>query len=522
LTGSNSFSGPTTIAVGGLQASSTNALSSNSVLGISNGASLSIANFNNTVAGLNGSGSVTLGSATLTIAGLTNTSSTYGGNISGTGGVDVAGASTETLTGSNSYSGGTILSGGGLSITNGNALGSGTLTVTGGVLSLGSNTVVTNALAPVTGGTITGGTFLNNGGNYTLGSGTISSVLAGTDGVIKTGAGTVTLAASNSYSGGTSLGGGTVIVATNGALGSGTATFTANTTLADTAGSGTDTISNALVLNTGVTGTISDPNSNGNVTISGVVSGLGNLGISGPGPVTLTQPATYTGATYVTSGSLVIGSGSSLSNSTPIYLGSSSNQGTLNLTSKTTGYTLGTNQTLAGINGLVTIGSATLTANGPVSPGQGTTNGTLGVTGNLTLGSASVLTFKVTSTNTPGVTFDKLTVSGKLTYNGAINFVLNTGSPFLGTYQIITSGSVANDPSTIALTGSWNPSSFTYTGSGIWTDNQPSQYPVSFNDITGVLTVAVPEPSTWALLGVSMVAALLFRRKFGRRGENVS
>ena len=517
LTGSNSFSGPTTIAVGILQASSTNALSSNSVLAISNAGTLSIANFNNTVAGLNGGGTVALGSATLTIAGASNTSSSYGGAIGGTGGLAVVGASTQTLTGTNTYSGGTTLSGGGLSITNGAALGSGSLTVSGGVLSLGTATI-TNTLGPVTGGTITGGTFVNNGGTYSLGSGTISSVLAGTDGVNKTGTGTVTLTASNSYSGGTSLGGGVVVVATNGALGSGTVTFTANSTISDTAG--TDTISNALVLNTGVTGTINDPNTNGNVTVSGVVSGPGNLAVSGPGPVTITAPETYTGTTYVTSGSLVLGTNASIAGSPVIVLGTSTSTGTLNIVNQPN-FTIATNQTLAGINGLVTNGSATLINRGTISPGVGTTNGILSVTGSLTNAASAVTIMKVTSTGTPGVAYDNITVGGTYTFGGTYDFVLNAG--VIGSFNLFTAGTYAAKPAQVALTGSWNPGSFTNAGGGdLWTFNQPNQYPVSFNDLTGVLTVAVPEPSTWALIGVSMFVALLFRRKFSRKGENAA
>src|SRR6185503_17845652 len=73
---------------------------------------------------LSGAGGVTLGGQTLT---LSNASTTYSGNISGTGGLTLT-TGTETLSGTNAYTGATTINGGTLALT-----GTGSIAASSGV-----------------------------------------------------------------------------------------------------------------------------------------------------------------------------------------------------------------------------------------------------------------------------------------------------------------------------------------------------------------------------------------------------
>jgi len=165
LTGSNSYTGSTTINSGTLQIGDGTTLGSiNSTSGIANSGVLAY-NF--------GAGSQASAS-----------------NIGGSGSLVVTGSGGLTLIGSNSYTGNTTLTGGTLQISDAsNIAGSGTLVLHGGVLQVASATPLTlanNVLLNVNGSTIASsqnltlsGTFTNsganNGLNYSMGaSGTLT------------------------------------------------------------------------------------------------------------------------------------------------------------------------------------------------------------------------------------------------------------------------------------------------------------------------------------------------------------
>ncbi|EME6591511.1 autotransporter-associated beta strand repeat-containing protein, partial [Salmonella enterica subsp. enterica serovar Havana] len=139
LSGSNSYTGGTTISGGTLVASNVEAL---------------------------GTGDVT-NNATLEL----NTGGDFINNIGGTGRVEKSGDDVLTLSGANSYSGGTLISDGTLVASNVDALGSGDVT--------------NNATLEMN----TGGDFINN--------------IGGTGRVEKSGDDTLTLSGSNTYTGGT-------------------------------------------------------------------------------------------------------------------------------------------------------------------------------------------------------------------------------------------------------------------------------------------------------------------------------
>jgi fibronectin-binding autotransporter adhesin len=115
---SNTYSGTTTISAGTLQAGAQNSFSAGSAVTLANvlGATLDLNGFSNEIASIAGGGttggSITLGSSEETILtlGNDNSSTSFGGVISGTGGIVKIGTGTLTLTGSNTYAGSMTIS----------------------------------------------------------------------------------------------------------------------------------------------------------------------------------------------------------------------------------------------------------------------------------------------------------------------------------------------------------------------------------------------------------------------------
>ena len=115
VSGANTYTGATNVNAGTLQAgiatnagNTAGAFGVNSTVTVSAGATLDLNNFNETIGSLTGAGNVTLGNAaggTLTTGG-NNTSTTFSGNITGTGanaGLTKTGTGTFTVSGVNTY-----------------------------------------------------------------------------------------------------------------------------------------------------------------------------------------------------------------------------------------------------------------------------------------------------------------------------------------------------------------------------------------------------------------------------------
>ncbi|MBZ9823215.1 autotransporter-associated beta strand repeat-containing protein [Mesorhizobium sp. CA4] len=112
LSGTNDYSGGTTITAGILRAGSTSAFGTGAVT-VNTGATLDLAGNNNTVGGLNGGGSVALGTGTLTLSSGFN----FSGAITGSGGLTKSVSGTQTLSGcSSTYDGVTTITGGTLAV----------------------------------------------------------------------------------------------------------------------------------------------------------------------------------------------------------------------------------------------------------------------------------------------------------------------------------------------------------------------------------------------------------------------
>ncbi|WLH82387.1 autotransporter-associated beta strand repeat-containing protein [Pseudomonas sp. FP2338] len=155
LAGNNTFTGAVDVVSGSLTLVNANALGSTSGVNVSAGAGVNLA-ADVSLAGLSGSGSVQLsGANTLTVGGV-NTTSTFDGDVSGTGGLIKVGTGTLNLTGINGVTGNT-------------AINAGTLNLSG---SLASTQVNVNNGGTLTGtGSLLGALNVNNGGHLALSSG---------------------------------------------------------------------------------------------------------------------------------------------------------------------------------------------------------------------------------------------------------------------------------------------------------------------------------------------------------------
>jgi len=268
------------------------------------------------------------------------------GVVSGSGGLVKAGAGTATLSAINTYSGNTTVNAGTLALGAGGGAGAvrGTATVNSGAtlkataadalgynndgtqvsqLNITSGTFDNGANANQgyrTNVTLTGGTISSSGGgtfNFTSGYGItsaasattstisggitlrdnanmtinvadgsaatdllISGVISGSGGAItKTGAGTLSLTGLNSFTGGLTANAGTLTVGNGNALGTGTATLN-GITLNNTGSS--MTLGNAISIGAGGA-TVALSSGAGNLTLSGAISGAGNLTVAPPG-----------------------------------------------------------------------------------------------------------------------------------------------------------------------------------------------------------------------------------------------
>ncbi|MBJ5352592.1 autotransporter-associated beta strand repeat-containing protein [Salmonella sp. NW1149] len=342
LSGANSYSGGTLISDGTLVASNVEAL---------------------------GTGDVT-NNATLEL----NTGGDFTNNISGSGQVVKSGDDTLTLSGANSYTGGTTISGGTLVATNVDALGTGDVT--------NSSTLELN----------TGGTFDN--------------AISGSGQVVKSGDETLTLSGTNSYTGGTTISGGTLVATNVEALGSGDVTDDAT-----------------LELNTGG-------------TFDNAISGSGQVVKSGDKMLTLSGANSYSGGTLISDGTLVA------SNVEALGTGDVTNNATLELN---TGGDFTNN--ISGSGQVVKSGDDTLTLSGANSYTGGTTisGGTLVATNVEALGSGDVTNNAVLELNTGGTFDNAISGSGQVVKSGDKTLTLSGANSYTGGTTINDGTLVAND-----------------------------------------------------------------------------
>lgn len=463
------------------------------------------------------------------------TTLTYGGVISGLGGLYKWNSGTLTLTGANTYAGGTTISSGILQVgangTIGSILGNivdnATLTFarsdnvtfaniisgTGGFVQAGAGTLIFSNNNTYAGGTlISNGTLqLGNGaaaGMHGLGDvvnnshlifnrsdgGHYDQVISGTGDVTKAGAGTLIYTRDNTYSGGTIISDGAIQVGRNSYDPADPYELITNT------GGTTGSIGAGPVLNNSHL----IFNRSDNISYTGTVTGTGDFIKNGSGALTISSNANaFSGGVVINAGKLLV------TNSA----GSATGSGAVNVN----------NGAAFGGTGLIS-GALIINGGGSVSPGS--SPGQLQVGNGTTFASGGHYVFEINNTaGAPGTNWDLLSISGGLTISATVStpFVLDLVSLNAGN----TNGLLANfDPTlayswkfvttTTGITG-FSAGAFQYNASNFSNSLDIGHFYVSQagNDLYLNFT-PVPEPTTWVLLSLGLSSVLLSLRRKSR------
>ena len=354
-----------------------------------------------------------------------------------------------------------------------------------------------------------GGNTLTTGGDNS--SVTIGGVIAdggasgGTGGgFTKAGTGTITLTGTNTYTGPTTIAGGTISLSGNGSIAA-TSALNLSVSGAGLDISGMSATSQTFASLTGVDGSLISLGGNTlivgdgtSTTFAGVISGTGGFTKQGSGTLTLTGSNSYTGATTIAEGSLVLTSGGVLSDSTPVNITGAT--GVLDLSGMTaTSQTLGS---LAGVAGSsVVIGSKSLTVGGDNSTTTfaGVISGTDGSltkqgSGTLTLSGANAYTGATTVTGSGTLIADTSTSATVLSSTSALvlngsNFQL-TGSPGNARTQIVDGLTINAGQSTIVINNTGTTTTLDMRGtSGTKGITRNGNGSIDFSALTGAFGV---------------------------------
>jgi len=287
--------------------------------------------------------------------------------LQGMGGVTKEGSGTLILSGANTYSGGTTISAGTLQIGDGGTTG-------------------------LIGGNVTNNANLSfNRSNNLAFDGDIS----GSGSLTKLGAGVLTLTGANTYSGGTTISAGTLQIGGAG-----------------TAGSITGNVTNNAALRF---------NRSDDLTYAGDISGTGSVRKLGAGMLILTGASTYSGATTVQSGGLLV-------------------NGSLGNTELTV-----QNGALLGGSGNLG-GNVTIQSGGILAPGN--SPGILTIGGDLNLDAGSFTRMEINGTS-PGTLHDQIVVGGTAFLDGTLELSFGTTPQNGDTFTLIDAAAIDGDFATV-------------------------------------------------------------------------
>ena len=426
------------------------------------------------------------------------------------------GTGTVTLSGNNNYTGGTTLQSGQLVLGSTHALGTGALTVAS------DNSQLAGLSTSIDDLTICNAIDFGNMDGFTLGGDhdfTLMGTLIGSGGSIeKIGSDTVTLSGNNcGLSSSIDIEGGTMIFASDTAAGSGgmylsdsgSAVFTSSNPRIGSLGGDSST-----TLDLG-SGTLKIRQSY-NDTFQGTIIGTGGINKCGSSTLTLTGDNTYSGGTTISGGTLIAGSSTALGTGTITFNGGSLSVGTgVTLTNP---LDLSAGATLSG-NGV--IGSPIVAGtNVVISPGN--SPGLLTFAAGLTWASGGTYDVQVQSAaGTRGAGYDSIDVTGGLAFTATL------GSPFtLNLLSLGVTGAAGAVPDfnsslsyawliahTDGLTG-FTAANISIVATGFTNSLNGGSFSVTAvgNDVYLNFT-PVPEPSTYALLGLGLGTMLLALRR---------
>ena len=241
------------------------------------------------------------------------------------------------------------------------------------------------------------------------------------------------------------------------------------------------------------------PQGTGNTSISGTISnGTGNIQLqkAGAGTLTLSGTNTYTGATNVNAGRLLINGNQSAATG---------------LVTVNSGGTLG--------GGGTTGGRVVVASGGILAPGATTTTSTAifnvgdGTVGALTLQAGSSFAIDLNGT-TAGTGYDRVSVTGGVSLAGALN-VTSTITPTTDRFFIIVNDGIDAVSGTFSST-SGLPAGYTvyYTGD------------FASGSLTGgndVVLAPIPEPGTWigAVLALASIGFMQLRKRSRAGGRRL-
>ncbi|MFC7396714.1 autotransporter domain-containing protein [Chelatococcus sp. GCM10030263] len=382
LSGANTYTGPTTVAAGTLQAGAANAFSQASGTTVEGGGTLDLGGFVQAI------DTVSLAGGTLQNGALAGAVTSTGGTVADLGGsaslTTLSGLT--TVLGTNTYTGGT--------------------TINGGVLQLGDG----GTSGTITGDVVNNGTLAFDRSDLF----TFDGAISGSGAVNQIGSGTTVLSGINSYTGATTIDAGTLKGGAANSFSQASATTIESGATLDLGGfaQAIDSVSLAG-------GTLQNGALAGAVTSTGgTVAGLGGSAslTTQAGITTVQGTNSYTGPTTVAGGMLVVGddahAGASLVSAVTVNSG-----GTLGGIGTVGGLSVGSGGIVAPGNSI-----GTLTVNGNASFAPGSTyrveinpagqSDLLAVTGTATLNGGTVGLTKAPGLYAPGTRYTILTANG--------------------------------------------------------------------------------------------------------------
>ncbi|MBN2580437.1 MAG: autotransporter-associated beta strand repeat-containing protein [Pirellulales bacterium] len=520
------YSGITEVQTGTLQSGIDGALPDATVVDVAGGAALDLNGHSDAIGGLSGAGQVALGGATLTLG---NKGGALTGAIVENGNIVVAAeTSTQTFSGTSSFVGTVTLQSGTLAVNSDAALGDASNAVhfSGGTLQIdGTDMHGTGRTLSVDSGGELKLKIADAANTFALGPGLSGNVAVGLYG-----AGTVTVSGVNTHTGGVKLVGGTLEISDESPLGSGTLTFGGGVLRI----TGTSLGSLSVPLS-GSSYKIDVADAAHTYTVGTEFNGSGSLYKFGPGAMTVSSAAGRTGINYIYDGTLTIaatagiGGNSYLYNGGKMVLQSGVVNGKYIYVRDQSELRMEGNASSTGRIYLYSLGALVLTdaaaVGGQLNLYGGTIHNASGnrtLTGNGSLSSPLMVRAAADTTlvmdgelsGTGGLTKDlegTLVLGGVNGYSG--DTVVTAGLLELGTTGQITASTIVNHAQ-FQIAGGTHALGVVQ-GEGAMTVLASAA--VSATSITqGMLTIggapaggfaAVPEPGTWSLLLLGLLAA---------------